>query len=270
MIQEKIYLVESDENLYLDTYASFDTSLAPRDAVLILPGGGYAGCSKREAEPIALAFVGLGVNAFVLNYRTGSDEYLYPTQLTDASRAILYIRKNAEKYGINPERIFVVGFSAGGHLAGSLAYMHNDPAVLCALGISEGDNRPNGAILCYPVVTALHPTHIGSFQRLLGKPFDEISDEEKHKFSLEEHITPDSPPTFIWHTAADKSVPVVGSLRLCESLVANGVTAALRVYPYGGHGLSLSNRITASTPAGVVKEPQEWVSEAFAFISSLS
>lgn len=270
MVQERIYLDENDKNLYLDTYASFDTSCAPRDAILIFPGGGYSGCSPREAEPIALAFLGLGVNCFVLNYRTGSDNYLYPTQLTDASRAIVYIKQNASKYGIDPTRVFVMGFSAGGHLAGSLAYMHNDEAVLSALGIQEGDNKPDGAILCYPVVTALHNTHIGSFQRLLGKPFDSITLGEREYFSLEKHIGPDAPPTFIWHTAEDKSVPAIGSLRLAEKLLENGVTVSMRIYPYGGHGLSLANRITASKPpAGIVSEPQGWVGDVFNFISSL-
>ena len=271
MIQERIYLVDGDQNAYLDTYVSFDTSRAARDAILILPGGGYYGCSPREAEPVALAFLGLGVNCFVLNYRTGNENYLYPTQLTDASRAILHIRENAEKYGINPTRVFVMGFSAGGHLAGSLAYMHNDPLVLKALGISEGDNKPNGAILCYPVVSALaKSTHIGSFKNLLGKPFEEITDEEKYAFSLEEHVDPDSPPTFIWHTAQDKGVPVIGSLLLAAKLCENGVATCLHVYPYGGHGLSLSNRITDSGEGKqIVAEPQTWVRESFDFISSL-
>lgn len=271
MIQERIYLDEKDENVYLDTYVSSNTDNSPRPAMLILPGGGYHGCSKREAEPIALSFLAKGVNCFVLFYRTGSPEYTYPTQLTDASRAILHIRQNAEKYEIDPARVFVTGFSAGGHLAGALAYMNDAPEVLSALGIQKGENKPNGAILCYPVVTALHSrTHVGSFKNLLNMPFEEIPDDLKRYHSLETHIDSNSPPTFIWHTAADRGVPPTGSLRLAEQLIDNGVVTSLRVYPYGGHGLSLSNHITSGgNPAAETPLPRGWVDEAYEWLSNL-
>lgn len=270
MIQERIVLSE-DSRAYLDTYVSFDHLKNPRRAILILPGGGYHGVSPREGEPIALAFLARGYNAFVLQYRVGEEGDVYPKQLLDASRAILHIRENAEKYCVDPHRITVLGFSAGGHLAGSLAYMHGEPEILEALGIEEGANRPDSAVLCYPVVTALHKTHEGSFKNLLGKPYSELTDEERHKFSLEERATENAPPTFIWHTARDKGVPPIGSLRLTEKLIDLGVTVTARIYPYGGHGISLANEITASEIPGGHIQPiaEKWIGEVDEWLRTL-
>ena len=148
-----------------------------RDAVLIFPGGGYEHLSiEREGDAVARAYLDEGINAFVLHYAVG-EEYKYPSHLIDASYAVCYLKENAEKYGINKDRIFTVGFSAGGHLSGSLAILHKDSEVLSALGIEKGDNKPCGSILAYPVVSAIVNTHGGSFERLAGKPFDQISDE---------------------------------------------------------------------------------------------
>ena len=270
MINERIYLDESDNRVYIDVYASSNCIRQPRPAIIIFPGGGYHGCSPREAEPIALAFIGRGYNCFVLNYRVGQEGDVYPKQLIDASRAILHIRENAEKYEIDPERVYVCGFSAGGHLAGSLAYMNSDERVISYLGIEQGANKPNAAILAYPVVTALAQTHEGSFKNLLGKPFDSITQEEREFYSLENHISEASPPTYIWHTAADKAVPVVGSLLLAERLVDHGVPVSLKVYTRGGHGLSLANEITATdNPLTVVPEVQGWIEDVDCWLKNL-
>ena len=269
MIYDRIFIDPESDRVILDAYASSDTQNNPksRDAVLILPGGGYGFCSKREAEPIALAFLSRGINAFVLYYRVGEEGDVYPRQLIDASRAMLYIRQNAEKYGIDPGRVFVLGFSAGGHLAGSLAYANGDPDVLCALGATKDQTRPNGAILCYPVVTAKLPTHEGSFTRLSGKPFAELTDSERELYTLENKITPDSPPTFIWHTAQDKAVPPFGSLALASELVRNGVLTTLRLYPTGPHGLSLANRITRTDTLCDNTVAARWIDEAVEFLN---
>ena len=268
MLHRRIYLDPGDEELWLDIYVSSDTAAdaPPRSAVLIFPGGGYHGCSPREAEPIALAFVSRGINAFVLNYRTCAPRYVYPRQLLDASMAIVHIRQNAEEYGIDPTRVAVVGFSAGGHLAGSLALMHGREEVLSTLGIGEGDNRPDAAVLCYPVVTAYPPTHEGSFKNLLGKPFDELTDAERESFSLERHVDDNSPPMFIWHTATDKGVPARGSLLLAESCLEHNIPVTLRLYPTGPHGLALANRITMGAPTQVNPIAARWVDEAVEFL----
>ena len=268
MICKSLYLDKTDENIRLDVYVSSDTisPAPPRAAVLILPGGGYSYCSHREAEPIALAFLSKGINAFVLYYRTGTAEYVYPRQLIDASAAILHIRENSAEYGIDPTRVAVLGFSAGGHLAGSLALMHSEREVLAALGIKEGDNRPDAAVLCYPVVSAYRPTHENSFKNLMGKPFDDLTDAEREKLSLERRVTEQSPPMFIWHTATDSAVPPVGSLHLAEAYLSAGVPVSLRLYPKGPHGLALANRLTMGNPIHVEPTAERWVDETVEFL----
>ena len=268
MLNERIILSD-DGRAYLDTYVTYNTSGVKRKAILIFPGGGYHGVSPREGEPIALAFVAKGYNAFVLQYRVGSEGDVYPRQLIDASRAILHIRENAEKYAIIPDKVSVLGFSAGGHLAGSLATMHNDAEVLSVLGCEEGANRPDAAVLCYPVVTAYQPTHIGSFKNLLGKEYDTITEEEKLRFSIEKRVDENTPPMFIWHTAEDKGVPAVGSLRLTERMIEIGKTVTLRIYPYGGHGLALGNEATASAESHIQPIAAHWIDEACEWLGSL-
>ena len=268
MNYKRIYLDPSDEELWLDVYVSHDTTenRKPRSAVLIFPGGGYHGVSPREAEPVALAFLARGINAFVLNYRTCPPSYVYPRQLLDASMGILHIRQNAEEYGIDPTRVAVVGFSAGGHLAGALALMHNEAEIIDTLAIEEGSNRPDAAVLCYPVVTAYPPTHEGSFKNLLNKPFEELTDAERKKHSLECRVNENSPPMFIWHTATDKGVPARGSLLLAEKYLEYGLPVTLRLYPTGPHGLSLANRLTSGSPAHENPIAARWVDETVEFL----
>ena len=260
MLHKRIFLNPEDDRVYIDTYVANDRTVK-RDALLVIPGGGYRNvCTDREGEPIALAFFAKGINCFVLNYRAGGAEDKYPAQLIDASMAICYIRKNAEELGVDPDRVFTLGFSAGGHLSGSCAILHNDPAVLDALGISEGENKPTASVLCYPVVTALTDTHESSFEYLAGLPFNSIPQDVKEKMSLESCVNRNSAPMFIWHTAEDALVPCVGSIRLAESCYREGVPFTLRLYPYGPHGVALSNRVTeCGNPDFVQPIAEEWV-----------
>ena len=263
MLHERIYLDDNDRNVYIDTYVANDRKYL-RDAILVIPGGGYSQvCTDREGEPIALAFVAKGMNAFVLNYRVtaGGEVHPYPAQLIDASRAIVYIKRHASELGIDPERVFTVGFSAGGHLCGSLAILHSDERVLAELGISKGENKPRAAILSYPVVSAFaHGTHHGSFEKLAALPFDDISEEKKRELSLECNVNEDSAPLFIWHTTEDAVVSAIGSLRLAESYIKAGRPVALRLYPYGCHGTALANEITRGEyPESVQPMVEEWI-----------
>ena len=268
MITERIYLSD-DKRAYLDTYVS-EFKPYRRDAMLVIPGGGYrAVCSDREGEMVALAYFAKGYNAFVLNYRVAEEGDVYPMQLLDACRAVLHIKENAEKYNINPERVFAVGFSAGGHLAGSLALLSGDKLVLDALGVSKEDVSVKAVVLSYPVVTAMTDTHIGSFEYLTGLPFDKIPEELKKKYSLEENVDENSPPAFIWHTAEDKTVPVIGSLLLASSYAKNKVPVSLHVYPYGCHGISLATEF--SNYEARVAEPlaQRWLDDSVDFLNTL-
>ena len=240
--------------------------------MLIIPGGGYGNiCSDREGEPIALAYLEKGFNSFVLHYRVGESYDIYPCQLVDAARAVLNIKSNAEKYNINPQRVFTVGFSAGGHLAGSLGLMSHDEELLSILGVKPEEISIRGMVLAYPVVTALTDTHKRSFERLLGVPFEEIPLEVKKKLSLEELVDENSPPAFIWHTATDAEVPAVGSLMLCNKYIEKKVPVSLRIYPYGPHGIALADKFTNYSESGVQIQSlaQSWLSDSVDFINTL-
>lgn len=262
MLHERIFLDPAHPEVYIDTYIANNRTVV-RDAMLVIPGGGYGCvCTEREGEPIALAFLGKGYNCFVLNYRV--NKIPYPAQLIDASRAIVHIRENAEKYCINKNRVFAVGFSAGGHLAGSLAILHKDAAVLAELGITKGENRPDAVIMSYPVVSALLPTHEGSFVNLTaGTPFKDISSETKRQLSLEANVDADSAPAFIWHTSGDGLVPTNGSLALAQSYVDAKINVKMHLYPFGTHGLALANQFTAEGSERLIHPIAEhWIDEA--------
>lgn len=269
MKHERIFLDPSDDRVYIDTYITEEQSVI-RDAMLVIPGGGYAGvCHEREGEFVGLAYIARGYNAFVLNYRVGTDRY--PSQLIDASRAIVYIKRHAAEFGIDPERVFACGFSAGGHLAGSLAILWNEPMVTEALGISGGENRPRACVLAYSVVSAWLDTHKPSFENLLGVPFADISDEVRDRVSLEKNVNDSCAPLFIWHTAEDEGVPPIGSLTLCAKYIEQGLPVSLHIYPYGPHGLSLADRYCACGLPDRYVQPlaQSWVDESVAWMRTL-
>ena len=243
-----------------------------RPAILVIPGGGYHGvCTEREGEPIALAFIQKGYNAFVLNYRVGKEGDVFPKQLLDAARAMVYIKDNAEKYSTNPKRVFVTGFSAGGHLTGSVATMFDYDEVKSELGEDYLKVKPTGAFLCYPVVSAMESeTHVGSFENLLGKSISEFTDDEKRRYSLEYSARENSAPMFIWHTAEDELVPLAGSLALAKRMIELKLPVKVSVYPYGTHGVALANEITkCGNPKWVQPMAEGWIAEAAEFAKTL-
>ena len=267
MIHERISLVGSEDTVYLDTYVSICKDTPPSDAMLVIPGGGYHHvCIDREGESVALAYVARGISAFTLNYDVTPKHKNAP--LLDAARAMAYIKDNAEKYHINPNRVFVVGFSAGAHLAGTLSTMHKRAERL--LGLAENYLRPAGTVYSYPVVTAMCETHTGSFENLMGKSFAELSEEEKREFSIELCVNEQTPPAFIWHTAEDKGVVPYGSLRLAEAYVRSGVAVEMHLYPYGAHGLALSMPHTSLGREDYVQpKAVKWLDESCEWIKSL-
>lgn len=207
-----------------------------RPAVIICPGGGYAFCSPREAEPIAVQMNAAGFNAFVLDYCVAPIRY--PEALKDVSAAIKLVRKNADKWGVDPDKIAVCGFSAGAHLAGSIGTLWNSvPEIKC----ENEENKPNAMILSYPVLVYMKKGHTQSFGNLLGPG---LSDEEYGKLSLEKHIDGDTPPAFIWHTYEDETVPVENSLVFATELRRKNVPFEMHIYPHGKHGLSTATEET--------------------------
>ena len=207
-----------------------------RDCMLIVPGGGYCMCTPHEGELVARVFYEQGMNVFVLTYTTDitMSVPLKRQPLEDISRAVRLIRKNEIEYNIRNKKLIVCGFSAGAHVVGSLA-VHFDDVTDKAEEYKDVSNRPDGAILAYPVITTGKYTHIYSVQALLGK---EPTDEELEYFSLEKQVTENTPPCFVWQTVEDNLVPVENSYLMAEALRAKGVPFAHYVFPSGFHGLS--------------------------------
>lgn len=230
---------------------SEEIGLKKKPAVLICPGGGYDYISDREGEPIAFALLAKGIQCFVLKYTV---QKAFPTNLLEAAAAMAYIRAHAEEFDINPDRVFCMGFSAGGHLAASLAVHWNRDFVKDAMGFTE-EHKPNGSLLCYPVISATD-THQGSIDNLCR---NDASDEFKELISLEKQVNKDTPQTFLWHCADDGCVPASNSLRYAEALNAQGISYELHIYPEGGHGLALANDVTAKTEIQINKECEDWI-----------
>ncbi|MBO5110127.1 MAG: alpha/beta hydrolase [Clostridia bacterium] len=269
MKYERIFIDPSDNRTYIDAFVSY--SGHTHEAMLILPGGGYGGvCADREGEDVALAYMARGLNCFVLQYRVGTPADRYPRQLIDACRALRYLRTHAAEFHIDPQKIYCVGFSAGGHLAGSLCTMYDRPEVCEALGTSAEDCRPNGAVLSYPVVSACVPaTHEGSFENLLGKRYAELTDAERVRYSIERNVTDRTPPMFLWHTAEDDAVPTYGTLALAQTLIEHKIPVRLNLYPYGPHGMALGTKMSAGGYAPFVDEfANTWVDDSLAFLRS--
>ncbi|MBE6768705.1 MAG: alpha/beta hydrolase [Ruminococcaceae bacterium] len=240
MLFERIPLSAEDDEVYLESYIADPFGEIPRKALLVLPGGGYGCvCSDREGEPIALAFMPHGYNAFVLHYTVGRKKP-FPAQLIEVSQAIAYIRDNAARYGIDPEELFVVGFSAGGHLAASAATLWKLPAVQAATGRPHGYNKPTGVMLVYPVISAAW--RVKTFENLWCT--DTPSEEQLAATSLERHVDADSAPMFLVHTADDASVNVGNTLVMAQACAEAGIPFETHIYPYGPHGMALANAVT--------------------------
>ena len=214
----------------------------PRPCVLILPGGGYRFVSPREGEPVALRFAAEGFHACVLQYSVSEDS-VFPTALCDVLWAMAVIRSHSLEWHLDPAKIAVCGFSAGGHLAACLGAFWKRGTYLNLAGVTEDLAKPNALILCYPVITSGVYAHTGSFEALLGKNYGNPGQMEA--LSLEKQVTHDMPPCFLWHTADDGTVPVQNTLLFASALSAHRVPYELRIFESGSHGLSLGITCTS-------------------------
>ncbi|MBP5491876.1 MAG: alpha/beta hydrolase [Clostridiales bacterium] len=219
----------------LMTYLHDDEETRP--CMIVVPGGGYCMVVPPEGESVAKEFYNRGMNTFVFTYTTDitMSVPLKTQPLMDISRAVRYVRKNAARFCIDPEKIVICGFSAGAHVCATLG-VHFDYAVDPDPEMKEISNRPDAMILSYPVITAGEFTHEYSIQTLVGKDAPAV---EKDFFSLEKHVSETTPPSFIWQTVEDNLVPVENSMLFAQQCRAQGVPYAYYAFPHGWHGLSV-------------------------------
>ena len=247
---------------HMDTYIP-TLKTAPgmkRPSIVICPGGGYQHLSDREAEPVALVFAAMGFNAYVVWYRLAPDRH--PAPLHDVAAAVAWVREHAEEYCADPDAIAVAGFSAGGHAAGSLGVYWHDAALMAQAGLTPEQARPNAMALCYPVITGGEFAHRGSFVNLTGS--DDMAVHER--YSLDRHVTAQTPPTFLWHTFEDGAVPVENTLLMASALRRSGVMTEVHIFPHGGHGLALAMPLTSTTPEQNIPECAQWPELAARFL----
>lgn len=238
----------------LTVYARSATGLLADDGcrwgVLVIPGGGYHLIAPGEGEPVALEFLRAGCQAFVLEYRVAPD--CWPAGFLDACAAMAYIRRNKARYGI--DKVAVCGFSAGGHLAGCLANLWNDPVVGEKLGLAPEDVRPDGAILCYPVISAEHDKDWGGLSpRLMG------GGEVPEKLSLEKSVTAGNPPTFLWSTWTDGTVDICNSLLYVQALYEKKVPCEAHIFGWGPHAMGVGTPESARSAQWADPHAAHWV-----------
>lgn len=220
----------------LTTYArpneGFLAEEGGRWGVIVLPGGGYQVNAKSEGEPVALAFLAAGVQAFLLEYSVAPVRW--PQQFLEVAAAIAWLREHAEEYGVAPDRIAVCGFSAGGHLAGCAANLWQHDEIRNRLGFMGEEARPDAAILCYPVIT------MGEYGSVMtrGNLFGEGSIVPET--SLENSVSTQNPPTFLWCTYTDSSVPMENSLMYANALRGKNVPFEMHIFGKGPHAMGLA------------------------------
>ena len=269
MITKTFVLDERYPDCTLTTYLhEHNPNEKLRPAMIVCPGGGYHKLTPCEADPIALYYTSAGMNAFLLRYSIGATAKDY-TPLIEAAMTIKHVREHAEEYGIDPNRVFIVGFSAGGHLSASSGILWNAPVVREALGITEeneGINRPTGMILSYPVITGIGPRHENSFRYLVGKK--DLCDEDRMPFSLEYHIDETTAPAFIWHTFDDKVVPIESALLFMNAMNAHKVPFEAHIFPEGPHGMSLATAEIHGKENYVSEHVASWAKLSLEWIKS--
>ena len=227
-----------------------------RPTLLICPGGGYGMCSQRESEPIALAFLPFGMNAVILNYSVAPNKF--PTQIREVAAAMELLYEKQDEWHIDTEKITIIGFSAGGHLAAHYSTSFDIPEVREVFPQSKA---VNGSILSYPVIISdKGKCHEGSFRNLTGNyPLDE---EQYKRFSLDNCVSENTPPAFIWHTAYDRCVPVESALRYATAMSKYKRPFELHIYPFGDHGGSTFDEQSLYEVNDIAKYNSRWVKEA--------
>lgn len=252
---------ESNIVAYIHSPAE-ELKIDKRKAIIVCPGGGFAFLSDREAEPVALKYFAEGLNVFILNYSLNENAVNF-APIIEACLAIKYIREHSDELYVNPEFIFITGFSAGGYVSAAASAMWHIPLVQDAVGNCGELCRPTASILCYPVITNKPCRHKLSMLRLNGM----VDDESTNRFSVEEYVNEKTVPSFIWHTANDNGVPVGNSLIYANKLAEYKIPFELHIFPNGNHGLSLCNKETwVQNPSHLNPYCEPWFSLALNWI----
>ena len=251
----KLYLWENSEE-----YKNNET----KPMMIICPGGGYSKLSDREGQAVALQYCAMGYHAAVLKYSLAPVHY--PVQLHQLAAAVALCRENAEKWYIDPDRISVTGFSAGGNLVGMFGTCWHKPELASAIGKTPELIRPDALILCYAVLLAGERTHLGSWRNLLGENYESRWQE----LSPVNCVSEQTPPCFLWHTGEDATVPVDSSIEFACALHKHFVPFDLHIYQTGPHGMALCNQLTDSAKKPRVNEAAaQWITQAHLWLKQL-
>ena len=233
-----------------------------RPAIIVLPGGGYEITYSGEGEPIALEYLARGFCAFVLNYSVYPARF--PQALLEALHAIRFVRENAKEYGIDPAKIAICGFSAGGHLAACTGTLWNHACLDAYLENEREIYRPNAMFLAYPVINIA--SHKGSYLNLFSKREEDLTEEVQALLNLENQVSKATPPTYLWHTRSDSTVPAKASLDFASALAEKRVPYEIRIWSGDRHGTGLGNYVTEPQSAPLAPHPCAfWVQESVDF-----
>lgn len=225
---------------YIQDTISVDSQFQ-RPAVIICPGGGYEFTTNREGEPIALAFLEKGYQAFVLDYTiidNDETQELLSYPFYDLAYAIYHVRKHYKEYTIDPNQISIIGFSAGGHLCATYSHMYAQEWFIQKMGYTKEEIKPNHMILCYPVIdmTLGWPKTIEQTHKITKHP---------ESYKAQYLVSQDTPPTFIWHTVSDNGVPITNTMAFVQALIEHHIDHEVHTFHLGNHGLSLATSQSA-------------------------
>lgn len=280
MLTEEIALGEGYGTLasyVLDSAISHEAGVRiRRPAVVICPGGAFLRLSHRESEPVAARFLGMGYDAFICRYpvfdeKDASGEGCFPRPTISLLRALVFVRRNAERFLIDEDRIYVLGFSAGGYVALSVAELWDDPDLLAMAGATAEETKPRGAILAYPMVSVtlaqdtlrkVHDEASAAYARVQSLAIfghEDPAPEEYEQLDLVRKVRPDMPRTFIWQTGEDSTLRVAETAAFVQKLLLAGVPCEFHLFQQGMHGMSLADETSASMPKHENARAAEWV-----------